>query len=94
MMVTRVFPAPAGMNRRLSCVWRVFLGVPRASGDEPSGVDVDFMVFYVFPAPAGMNRRRHQRGPGNRCVPRASGDEPDNGAFFLCILACSPRQRG
>ena len=33
----RVFPARAGMSRRVSVAWVAASSVPRASGDEPDG---------------------------------------------------------
>lgn len=32
-----VFPAPAGINRRIDNDRKVSIGVPRASGDKPQG---------------------------------------------------------
>ncbi|HAV8419689.1 TPA: hypothetical protein JLC86_000403 [Escherichia coli] len=34
-VLARVFPAPAGINRRCAGVRRTGGGVPRASGDKP-----------------------------------------------------------
>ncbi|CAE6787790.1 hypothetical protein NSPZN2_50197 [Nitrospira defluvii] len=51
-----MFPARVGMNRCNALLALFWLGVPRASGDEPwtsSGITIRWKV---FPARVGMNR--------------------------------------
>ena len=81
VLVCKVFPAHAGMNRRhlaerpdsASVVFPAHAGMNRPRGWSDSGVPL------VFPAHAGMNR---PGGSSQRAicggVPRARGDEPSS----------------
>ena len=78
-----MFPAPAGINRPVTCATSSIESVPRASGDKPSRAVTLMSRQKVFPAPAGINRYViDQDADGNR-VPRASGDKPNDGAQLM-----------
>ena len=71
-----VFPAPAGINRRLERGTIQNQRVPRASGDKPNFLHCLNRLHNVFPAPAGINRMPLLNAPPFCRVPRASGDKP------------------
>ena len=89
-----MFPARAGMNRKLGRHGSVLQGVPRTRGDEPLGVSALAPNMSVFPARAGMNR--HMLVPlfFPLRVPRTRGDEPVNGRLWGDACMCSPHARG
>ena len=69
-----MFPAQAGMNRILDIVDNVFIGVPRAGGDEPESYTDGAICATVFPAQAGMNRTPSRQLSGSHwCSPRRRG---------------------
>ena len=89
-----MFPARAGMNRVVICVFRVSQRVPRTRGDEPPDIRSLLQQPQVFPARAGMNRRLANELPHRHRVPRTRGDEPDLSDLFPPRVPCSPHARG
>ena len=92
--VSRVFPAPAGINRAGVSVFAGRTRVPRASGDKPRIAAEKSEFNKVFPAPAGINRYAGIIGAKQASVPRASGDKPVLQKELIGTNECSPRQRG
>ncbi|HAV8224869.1 TPA: hypothetical protein JLC01_001117 [Escherichia coli] len=52
-VLARVFPAPAGINRRCAGVRRTGGGVPRASGDKPRRINIDDQYSLCSPRQRG-----------------------------------------
>ena len=71
-----MFPACAGMNRRLPSWTGATPHVPRVRGDEPGLPNHATATPSMFPACAGMNQSPQGGAPPPAHVPRVRGDEP------------------
>ena len=97
-----MFPASAGMNRRIrqrNAACDPLPMFPASAGDEPArDMSSDLKLgIGMFPASAGMNRLKHgEVADEPSYVPRERGDEPfcQPAADWARGFICSPRARG
>ena len=89
-----VFPAYAGMFRRLLVKPSLGRSFPRIRGDVPSAWQANTARTLVFPAYAGMFRRSAPTVRQNSCFPRIRGDVPGRMQPLIFRSVFSPHTRG